>query len=59
MVLKDTSGFSKLATPFVNDVRTYPVENVALFDMSYAKILRKTIECVSYVLRDELLISSD
>ena len=58
IVLRDTKGLTKLATPLVNDVKTNPVEKGALLEISYAKILRRTMESVSYVLRDELLISS-
>ena len=59
MVLMAIKGLTKLATPFVNEVRRYPVENGALLEMSYAKTLRKTMESVSYVLRNDALISSD
>ncbi len=58
MVLNETRGLTKLATPRVNDVNTDPVENGELFDISYAKIRRRTIESVSYVLRKDALISA-
>ena len=56
MVLRDTLGFTKDAEPLVNDVRIKPVENGELFDISYAKILRKAIESVSYVFLELALI---
>jgi hypothetical protein len=49
IVLSVIVGDTKEAFPLVNEVRTKPVENGALFEISYAKILRKTIESVSYV----------
>jgi len=58
MVLNEIKGLTKLATPRVKDVKTDPVENGALLDMSYAKIRRRTIESVSYVLRKDALISA-
>lgn len=45
-------GLKKVATPFVKEVRIKPVEN-GEFEISYAKILRKTIESVSYVRLDD------
>lgn len=60
IVLRVTLGLTKEAFPFVNDVKTNPVEKGLLFDMSYAKILRRTIESVSYVLLAlELIYSRD
>jgi hypothetical protein len=56
IVLKDRFGLTKDAEPRVNDVNTNPVENGLLFDTSYAKILRKAIESVSYVFLELLLI---
>jgi hypothetical protein len=58
MLLKLIVGLTKLATPRVNAVKTKPVENGALLEMSYAKILRKAIESVSYVFLELLLIYS-
>jgi hypothetical protein len=58
MVLNETFGLTNDADPLVNDVKRNPVENGELFEMSYAKTLRKTIESVSYVLLElELIIS--
>jgi hypothetical protein len=59
IVLRDTVGLTKATDPFVNDVNTNPVEKGELFDMSYAKILRKAIESVSYVFLELLLIYLD
>ncbi len=59
MVLNERFGLTKDAEPCVNDVKINPVENGALFEMSYAKILRRTIESVSYVLLELLLIYFD
>lgn len=56
IVLKDRFGFTKEAEPFVNEVKMNPVEKGLLFDTSYAKILRKAIESVSYVFLELLLI---
>ena len=50
IVLRVTFGLTKEALPLVKEVNRNPVEKGLLFDMSYAKILRKTIESVSYVL---------
>jgi hypothetical protein len=55
MVLRDRFGLTKDAEPLINDVNTNPVEN-GLFVVSYAKILRKAIESVSYVFLELLLI---
>ena len=52
MVLKAKVGLAKVAKPFEIAVRTNPVEN-GEFEISYAKIRRKTIESVSYVFLDE------
>ncbi len=58
MVLNETLGLTKDAEPLVKDVKTNPVENGELFEISYAKTLRKTIESVSYVFLElELIIS--
>ena len=57
MVLNETFGLTKDAEPFVNDVKINPVEKGELFEISYAKTLRKTIESVSYVLLELELIS--
>jgi hypothetical protein len=59
IVLRLTLGLKKVTTPFVKDVKIYPVENGELFDTSYAKILRKAIESVSYVFLELLLIYLD
>ena len=59
MLLRLTIGLTKEAEPLVKDVRTNPVENGELFDISYAKILRKAIESVSYVFLELLLIYSN
>ena len=57
IVLNETLGLTNDAEPLVNDVKINPVENGELFEMSYAKTLRKTIESVSYVLLELELIS--
>ena len=44
--------FKKVATPFLKDVNTKPVEK-GEFERSYAKTLRNVIESVSYVRLDE------
>ena len=49
IVLKVTFGLTKDAEPFVRAVRIYPVEKGILLEISYAKILRSAIDCVSYV----------
>jgi hypothetical protein len=56
IVLNERFGLTKDAEPLSNDVNTNPVENGLLFDTSYAKILRKAIESVSYVFLELLLI---
>ena len=56
IVLKVMFGLTKEATPFVKDVKTNPVENGLLLLTSYAKILRKAIESVSYVFLELELI---
>jgi hypothetical protein len=52
MVLRVTLGLTKDAVPFVKAVKTYPVEKGMLLEISYAKILRSAIDCVSYVFRE-------
>jgi hypothetical protein len=54
-VLRAKLRSKNVATPFVREVRTNPVEKGALFEISYAKIRRRTIESVSYVLLEELI----
>ena len=56
MVLRLTFGLKNVTTPLVNDVKIYPVEKGELLDISYAKILRKAIESVSYVFLELVLI---
>ena len=56
IVLRVRFGLTKEAEPFVKDVSTNPVEKGLLLDISYAKILRKAIESVSYVFLELLLI---
>ncbi len=56
MVLKVRFGLTNEAEPLVNEVNTNPVEKGLLFDTSYAKILRKAIESVSYVFLELELI---
>jgi hypothetical protein len=50
IVLNVTFGLTKDALPFVKDVNINPGEKGILFELSYAKILRSAIDCVSYVL---------
>ncbi len=57
MVLNETLGLTNDAEPLVKEVKINPVENGELFEISYAKTLRKTIESVSYVLLELELIS--
>lgn len=56
ILLRDTLGLTNETEPFVKDVRTNPVENGELLEISYAKILRKAIESVSYVFLELALI---
>lgn len=52
MVLRDKFALVNVTTPFEMAVKTKPVEK-GEFDRSYAKILRKVIESVSYVRLEE------
>ena len=56
MLLSETFGLRKDTEPFVRDVNTKPVEKGLLLLTSYAKILRKAIESVSYVFLELELI---
>jgi hypothetical protein len=59
IVLRLRFGLTNDTEPFVSDVKTNPVEKGLLFEISYAKILRKAIESVSYVFLELLLIYFD